>query len=227
MRIAAAKQTTDGQRIRGPGLAILISGNEGAPYDEGLMRADAGNLVIASNKRMSRMLIWSDEWKTKYNLFGCWTGTTTAYEEAGKAFGRLVEYTDEKAGIRYIFPVPDEFVGATDCLLVAEHPDFTLERKGNDRIVRAARIALIERFPAENGWYPGDDAYDIPNGDAVDSSGPGARRLWRIGGARVGPVARGYGGDNDKYDGRRDIVLNGRPCGALGMAVEAPLGRRI
>jgi hypothetical protein len=116
--------------------------------------------------------------------------------------------------------VPGEHKGKSDAILVAEHPDYSLEVRDKTRIVRAAQVGLIERFPPDDGWYHADPEHDIPFGDAVSPSDPGARRLWRLD-ARAGPVARGYGGGNDKYDGRRDIVLNGRPSGPLGMAVEA------
>jgi len=187
--------------------------------EEAIRRADEAGLVIASNKRMCQALVGSEEWQSVTSGLACWTGTMTAYEEPGKPFGKLVEYTDEKTGIRYVFPVPDEFVGMKDAILVAEHPDFTLESDGNNSIVRAARIELIDKFPpASNKWYRADPKYGIPFGEEIDDSNPDARFLWRNP-KRVGLVARGYG---DVDDDGRGVGLDGRPSGAFGVVVELP-----
>jgi len=140
----------------------------------------------------------------------------TAYEEVGKPFSRLVEYIDDKTGIRYVFPVPDEFVGVKNGLLVVEHPDFTLEADGNSRIVRAARVELIEKFPAAyDRWYLTDPKHGIPFGEIVNSSNANARWLWRIA-KSVGLVARDY----VDLSGRL-VDLDGRPSALFGVACES------
>ncbi|NYZ74404.1 ankyrin repeat domain-containing protein [Candidatus Micrarchaeota archaeon] len=208
--------------IRGPKLEVFISKKQGATMEEALARADAEKRVIASNKRLSKALVGSDEWRSISEVFPCWTGTMVAYEEPGRAFGRFVEYTDNRTGIRYVFTVPDQFIRVKNGLLVAEHPDFKLEKDGNDLVVRAARVELIERLPANEGWYLADPAHGIPFGGEVDNSNPDARYLSRID-KRVGLVARGY----DYYDGcdyRRVVYLVNAPSDAFGVAVEAPEG---
>ncbi|NYZ73788.1 hypothetical protein H0O00_01470 [Candidatus Micrarchaeota archaeon] len=187
--------------------------------EEALRRADEAGLVIASNKRMSKALVGSDEWQSIREAFACWNGTMTAYDEPGKKLGKTIEYVDSETSIRYVFPVPEEHVGKKNVVLVAEHPDFTLETDGNTRIVQAKEVGVVSEFPvASENWYLGDAKYDIPTGKKVDSSNDAARYLWRIE-KRVGLVARGiYGG----YVDRRYVYLDYAPSFAFGVAVEAP-----
>jgi len=118
--------------------------------------------------------------------------------------------------LKYLFPVPQNFRGKKDCILVAEHPDYSLEIKGDERIVRTAVVDLIERFPAESQkWYLADPKHGIPFGEQVDSSDSNARRLWRIE-KRVGSVARYF------VDGR-DVGAVNRWSYGSGVAVEAPV----
>jgi hypothetical protein len=223
MSNATVKQTTDIQRIRGPNLAVLIPRNNGVPFEEGLARANSENKVIASNKRLSQALVGSEEWKTIREVFACWSGTMTAYAKPGEKLGKTVEYVDSETGHHWVFPVPQEHQGKADAILVAEHPDYNLEIDGKTRIVRAAQVDLIERFPAKDGWYLGDAKHDIPIGELVNGSDE-ARYLYRID-SRVGPVARAYNYDN--YNRRRGVDLLGdRPSVGLGVAVEAPEGRK-
>ena len=53
------------ERIRGPNLAVLISFSKGVPFEEGLRRADAENLVVASSKRLIKALVKTQEWRKK------------------------------------------------------------------------------------------------------------------------------------------------------------------
>jgi len=139
-----------------------------------------------------------------------------AHEEPGKSFEKWIEYTE--TGLRYLFAVPDEFVGVKDGLLVAEHPDFMLRAEGNDRIVLASKVELIEKFPAASEkWYLADSKHGIPIGEEVGVSNPVARYLWRID-KRVGLVARGY--DYNGCDLRRNVYGNFRPGDGLGVVVE-------
>jgi len=222
MSTVTAKQSTNDQRIRGPKLSVLISRNNGVPFEEGLVKANAENRVIASNKRLSNALVGSEEWRTIKEVFACWTGTMTAYAKPGEKLGKAVEYVDPETKYRWVFPVPEAHQDKKDAILVAEHPDYSLEIDGKTRIVRAAQVDLIERFPAENDWYFGDSKHDIPSGDSVEASDD-ARYLYRMD-TLVGPVARGCDDGDDGYGGgdRRGVDLGDGPSGGLGVAVEAP-----
>ena len=203
-------------------LAVLSSRYDPVSFEAGLARANAENKVIASNKRISRALLGSDEWRAIQEVFVCWTGTMTAYTKPGEKLGKAVEYADPETGYRWIFPVPEKHQGKTNAILVAEHPDYTLEISGKTRIVRATQVDLIERFPAKNGWYLGDTHHDIPCGDEVAAS-DATRYLLRTD-IRVGPVARGR--DSDGIDVGRQISLRTNPSGAFGMAVEVRAPRK-
>ena len=207
--------------IRGPLLEVLVEKENGVSMEEAIARAEKEKRVIASNKRLDQALVGSDEWKKiKAGLY-CWSGTMTAYEEVEKPFGEVVEYTDGKTGLKYLFEVPQKYRGKTNCILVAEHPDYSLEIKGNERIIRTAKVELIEKFPADNNkWYLTDPKHGIPFGDSIDSSNNDARYLSRIN-KMVGLSARGY---DDIGDYGRDVVLDVQPSTAFGVAVEAPEG---
>ena len=214
-------QVSGKERARGPNLAVLVKRSDGVPMEEALTKADAVGAVIASSKRLSKALVGSDEWQGIREVFACWTGTMTGYDKPDQKLGKVIEYTDSETGIRYVFPVPEEHQGKKNVVLVAEHPDFTLETDGNTRIVQAKEVGVVPDFPvASEKWYLGDAKYDIPTGKMVDSSIETARRLWRIE-KRVGLVARG---GNGWYDYRRDVALDSAPSGGLGVAIEAASG---
>jgi hypothetical protein len=209
--------------IRGPKLEVFIPKEPGATMEEALAKAEKEKRVIASSKRLDQALVGSDEWESIQAALWCWTGTMTAYEKPGKKFGKTVEYVDDKTKIRYVFEVPGQYVGEKDAILVAEHPDYKLEIDGNNRIIRAAVIDLIERFPAEsNKWYLTDSKRGIPFGNVVDDSDSNARYLWRIE-KRVGFSARGCYNFGNYV---RNVNLNIAPSVSVGVAVEGPKGPR-
>lgn len=216
-------QVSGKERTRGPNLAILVKRSNGVPMEEALAKADEAGLVIASNKRLSKALVGSDEWQGIREVFACWSGTMTAYDKPDQKLGKAIEYTDSETGIRYVFPVPQEHQGKKNVVLVAEHPDFTLETDGKTRIVQAKEVGMVSEFPvASENWYLGDQKYDIPTGKKVDGSTEAARYLWRID-KRVGLVARVYSYDWDDDNGR-GVILDCRPSEALGVAIEAASG---
>ena len=212
-------QVSTKERIRGPDLAVLVKRLNGVPMEEALAKADEKGLVIASNKRLSKALVGSDEWLGIREVFACWSGTMTAYDKPGKKLGKAIEYTDPETCIRYVFPVPEEHQGKKNVVLVAEHPDFTLETDGKTRVVQAKEVGVVSEFPvASENWYLGDSKYDIPTGNKVDGSDEAARYLWRID-KRVGLVARG--GYDGFYVNGRDVSLDDGPSSGFGVATEA------
>ena len=173
------------QRIRGPNLRVLVNSVQGVPFEEGLQRACAENRVIVSNKRLDKALVGSEEWKGISEVFACWSGTMTAYTKPNEAFLGTVEYVDPETGYRWVFRVPEEYQGVRNAILVAEHPDYTLEVDGNNRVLHAATVNLVEAFPVKDGCYLVDPVHGIPTGPVADSWN--SRCLNRIA-RRVGPV---------------------------------------
>jgi len=220
------KQEQKVEKIRGPNLEIFIQSRPGVTMEDALTIADAEKRVIASNLSLDRVFVGSDRWAVIEGALICWTGTMVAYEETGKRFGKTVEYVDEKTKIRYVFEVPDQYLGEKNAILVSEHPDYRLEIDGNNRIVRAAVVDLIEQFPAEaNKWYVADPKHGIPFGDSVDGSDPNARYLWRIE-KKVGLSIRGYfyfTFGNVNHNINIFIALAELPSSAFGVAVECPV----
>ena len=103
----------EGEWIRGLGLELFIPREPGATMEEALERTKKEKRVIASNKRLDQALA-SDEWESIKDVFPCWSGTMTAYEEVGKSFGEVVEYFDFETKLKYLFPVPQNFRGKKD-----------------------------------------------------------------------------------------------------------------
>jgi len=209
--------------IRGPQLEVLVPRGRGKPFDEGILIAEQGRRVIASSARLSKALVGSEEWRSVSEVFACWTGTMTGHTKPGEKLGATIEYVDPETNQRWVFPVPEQFRGMKDVILVAEHPDYTLEKDGRNLVVQAGTVDIVPNFPAVGErWYLGDPKHDIPQGSAISGDDANARYLWRID-ARVGPVRRGlnvYG----RWDGncRRDVLLDGRPSDGLGVVVESP-----
>ncbi len=213
-------KTGNTDRVRGPNLRVLVKRADGASYRKALELADKNNLVLASNKRMTKALVETDEWKSMREAFACWSGTMTGYKEPGKKLGKFIEYTDLGDGQKYVFPVPEQYKNEKNMILVVEHPNFSLVQDGKNLVVEASEVVGLTHFPEEDGWYLGDEEFDIPTGKEVSSSEEKARYLWRID-SRVGPVA---GNDYINGNNGRYANLGDRPSNSLGVVVEFPEG---
>ena len=205
---------------RGSGLKVLVKRADGVSYRKALEFADKNNLVLAPNKRMTKALVETDEWKSMREAFACWTGTMTGYAEPGKKLGKFIEYTDPEDGQKYVFPVPEQYRNEKNMILVVEHPNFNLVQDGKNLVVEAPEVVGLTHFPKQDGWYFGDEQFDIPTGKEASSSDEKARYLWRVD-SRVGPVARGY---VYVYDGNygRGAYLDYGPSIRFGVVAESP-----
>lgn len=225
------KIITDGRSanelIRGPKLAMLVTRPDRVPFVEGLRMANEANRVIASNARLSKALVKSDEWMEMGVFPFCWTGTMTAYAKPDERLGATVEYTDPVTQKKWVFRVPKEYRGEKNAILVAEHPDYKVEMDGRNIVVHAEVIDLVPNFPRKQGCYlthHTNAKHDIPTGKKLDYPSPSAaiwsgrlvypiicRYLERID-LRVGPVLR---------DNWIIVNLAHSPSEGFGMAVEA------
>ncbi|MDO8554280.1 MAG: hypothetical protein Q7S22_05710 [Candidatus Micrarchaeota archaeon] len=206
------------ERIRGSNIATFITRANGVPFEEGLARANVEDRIVTSNIRLTRALVGSEEWRTIADAFRCWSATMIAHAKPGKKLGKQIECIDSKTKIKWVFTVPDVYRNERNAILVAEHPDYTLEIDGNNRIVHASAVDIVSAFPIRDGWYLADPIHGIPTGEQVAFSEQ-ARHLSRID-KKVGPVARGYdvlfGGDVGQ-----NVVLGDEPSLCYGMAVES------
>jgi hypothetical protein len=207
------------QKVRGPNLAVLVKAIKGVPFEEGLARADKENRVIASNARLSKALIDSGEWENIREIFPCWSGTMTAYVEPGRKLGEQVESVVSETGHRWVFAVPYEYRDQKNAILIVEHPDYSLEIDGNNRVVHAKAVALVKDFPEKSRWYKEDPIHAIPAGSELGRFfSDSAMQLWRTD-KRVGPVGRDFG--LIYHYGAKVIVLSLPPTADSGMAVES------
>lgn len=239
---------TSRQRIRGPALEVLIKGPDrflkdrppAIPLDECIMKADSENRVIASGERLRKALVGVEEWRQTQDVFlQCWSGTIFGYIGPGLAFREGTEkistlkisaivYTEPESGIRWIFPVPNGYEDRMNSILLANHPDFTLEVDGHNRIIHATKIDMLKGFPQDTeGWYKGDPVYGMPYGEEICFSSKKARFMWRAPDKMVSAAVYSYAAHHFQ-DGRpsvtngRGIYLDQPPSARCGMLVEAP-----
>ncbi len=218
-RTIAKPETEKKERIRGPNLRVLLTRANGVSFQKALEIADKENLVLASSKRITQDLVGADEWKNMRKVFACWSGTMTGYSKPEAKLGKFIEYTNPEDGQKYVFPVPEEYGGEKNAILVAEHPNYTLVPDGKNLVVQASEVDCIVQFPKNDGFYVGDSVHDIPTGEEVFSADQRYRYLFRVE-RRVGPVRRG-----DVIFGLRLIVdLADKPSLGLGAVVESPEG---
>lgn len=233
-------------RIRGPELVGFItrSTSDGLPFDKLLPAVDEKGLVLVSNKRLNRA---HDERKLEH-LSGaliCHTGTHTCYVKPDTTFERaaivvteleevagtryFIRYTDPQSRKHWLFPIPPDYLGKKDSILVTEHPDyaFILDRKTIITVPAGISLRdavdLVEKFPRKNGHYPVDSKHNIP----ISLGGDQTFFLGRID-ERVGPVDRGHKAPYEVNPfGRRDwqrTDLANEPSFKCGGIVEALTG---
>src|SRR5271157_6200100 len=166
-------------RSRGPDLAVLVKRPGGVPMLEALRLADEAGAVIASNPRLGRIIIGSEEWDAIKCAIPCRSGTIAAYGRPNQRIGRKIEYVDPKTEVKYVFPVPEAYRGLKNVVLVAAHPDFTLTKAGTDMVIEATKVDVVDRFPTITGWYNADSKHDLPQGDPLSGNYPEARYFFR------------------------------------------------
>lgn len=245
--MGAVPQTVSRERIRGPELAVLRTTINGTPFDKVVPEVDAGNLVMASNRRLTAALVDSDEWQKIRDAFACHTGTHTGYIEPNTAFDEksllvttdreleklagtryFVEYVDPQTKKHWLFPVHPDYFGKKNVILVAEHPNYTLLEDG-DRVITLPTgmnlkeaVDLVEGFPKRDGWYMVDPKHNIPKVGKNDGPWGILRRIP----TRVGPAiraARIFDG-NMCVDVSSEVFLNTATLSlTLGTVVEAAI----
>jgi len=212
------------QRPSGSGLVQLVSFRDNVPMEEALVKAGVAGTIMVPNRVLGTVLL-GDFWKGIKDALPCWTGTLAAYDKPRAPLGKTIEYVDYRNNVRYVFLVPEQYVGMKDVLFITEHPNFFFIRDGNNRIVQARELSAIEGFGVidgsfrEEGWYLTDPIFDLPVRQRSSSSDPYARYLWRAE-KMISLICRGYG--NFDFDGRRVIDLFHSPSDNRGVVTFAP-----
>lgn len=173
-----------------PRLELLRSFREGVCGEDAISLAQKSNKILASNIALDFLLSINKGGLADAGWY--WTGTLLAYEKAGAPFGEELRYYDRSTGFEYIVPVPKKFQGKTDCAIASNHPDFSLEIKGSQRIFKAVRLDLLEDFPQLADFYRIDPRYGIPFGNPVETSISDARYFYRDE-SHVSLIARSVG----------------------------------
>lgn len=159
-------------------------------FEKALLLAREERGIIVPVKRIDKALE-SDEWRGIVEGLPCLTGLMTAYEEPGKKLGEQVEYTDPETGYKWIFTVPKDYREERDAILVAEHTDYELKEKGDERLIEVPedRIGIVLRFPYSDAYCYADPIYGIPTLTAGDKLSYD-RFVFRTRDKKVGPLIR-------------------------------------
>ncbi len=184
--------------------------------------------TLDNDSKLEQLLL--DEFvKGIKEAFPCWSGTMTGYVKQGQTLlegseriekldSHAIVYIDPETKNRWIFPIPEEYLNEKNAVLVAEHPDYTLEADGTDRIVKATKVDLVKDFATkERGWYLGDPKHNLPFGGPVIQD-DATTEFYRVD-KRVGPVVCYY--EYVDFDFKCDSFLNGKPSAKLGVVVES------
>lgn len=236
-----AAASANGKSVRGSKLEIFLNACT-VPFEEGIVKAQDEHRVIASNKRLSGLLLGANTCNKVRNAFPCGSGTMTAFVEPGKSFKEqgvwsktfgayLLTYTDPRTGSRWFFPVPREYEDEKNAILVAEHPDYVLEldrlkQSRTVHLVDARLVDLLRSFPAQDGWYLGDPKHDIPIGrqlEQLKNSGnypERARYLMRTA-KKIGTSTRYLRTPKSSFkEEEKKVGLFVHPSSPLGLLVE-------
>ncbi len=128
---------------------------------------------LASNREVNSLVITGE-------LGGAFrTGTICVAEAPNKKFGAAVEFS----GITV--PIPKEFQGMKNKLLVSEHPFYTFQNG-----VLTLQNIQVQGYPKTNGWYLPNEATMIPEGRKVSRSNSRALYLYRTNRPYAGSVVR-------------------------------------
>lgn len=125
------------------------------PIIEGPIRA--GKDRIISNREFDALLLRKPPIVQKSTYA---TGTWFAHEAPGVKLEAEIIYPIGKE--RLVVPVPKDYQGASDIILIFEHPDFSFKPKGMDIRIVSDSIAVLEGYPRYDGQYPVEAKYGIP-----------------------------------------------------------------
>jgi len=217
-----------------PKLEVFIRYKDGATAEKILEAVEIANkkgpdrIRIATNLEID-LALQTGTWEEIRNAFPLWTGTGFAYVGAGKKFRDEAEkingkyylvFTDPRTKERCLFPIPEQHLDVMNGILIAEHPDLSLIKDGNDRIVVAKEIDLVEKFPTECGhWLIPDPKHGIPCGKKKTNNDPNARLLVRRLNKLVSLDVRDYGCGNWGRYNSRGVLFDYAPSEGFGVAV--------
>ncbi len=163
------EKAPEGERKVGISIKGLEARLKGAPMLEALSRADRSFTVLPSILELRETIDRNNTFflnlAPALGVYRCWSGILVAYERPNRALDSNVAYTDENTGIRYVFPVPRNFIGEMNLLLVAEHPNFHLQKEEKDTyVVHAENVAATGmRLHGQRRMFPCECKFGRPS----------------------------------------------------------------
>ena len=190
---------------------VLIQRKNGATVIEAFQRAKKFDERILSNKEHDLVLVEMCNWRAVYSTYSAWTGTMAAHVSPGVRLGSEITHQDPRSKQIWRFPVPVGFRELKNSILVAEHPDYDLDIKGDTVtvVVPENKLAVVENFAAETKQlYIPDQKFGIPTGSPIHPKlHDNDLRYLKRSDASVGLIARDCGHDafSDKFIEEIDI----------------------
>lgn len=239
MAATALRQRTIARESAVPKLSLLLRADTGRPMEETFALAKERGVELASLKGIGEGLKNLDTYHRVKMACVCRSGTVVAYVEPGRTFGEagekapeygkgyFVVYIDRATNHRYLFPIPEEHLDKMDAVLVAECPRYSLEFRGNDRVVRPARAGLVEGLPATSWWYAADPVHGIAS--VFEPVTPLSEMLFLVWekipegqNQRSGKMVTMAASDHGKHPNpeRRRVILDKPPSERLGAIAE-------
>lgn len=175
------EKTTEIQRKRtnwanGLPISMAVKNEEKLTMEQAIETANSMKIVIASHKTIHEIYNNPRTGKAMVSAlrdaWPYWTGTMVAYESKGVKLGSTIEFMEHGSQIRYIFPTGD-YKGEKNVVLAVNHPNFHIEKDGNNRIIHARNIGIVRNFPHVSGWYLLDDEFGLPYGKELHETSKG------------------------------------------------------
>ena len=154
---------------------------------------------LPSNILHDEVLVKSDDWKQLKSYYPAWAREVLVYPKPYGKFRKGKDVADaheDGSGRLWIFPassMPEEAVGRKGIGLFVDPQYVRVEGK---RVIIEAdpkSIVVLSKFMQKDGWGEVDERTGIPLAITSESEGfDGKRYLWRIDGAGVRPLFRGW-----------------------------------
>ena len=222
MAVTATQAREIAQDISRRQTRIVPTGKEQAWLDARLAMDKEGKRM-PSNADYDKVLVGSEAWKSINGVFPAWTDSALIYPAKNgkfKAGKDVVDAFKDDAGNEWVFSaasIPKEAIGKKGVGIHIDHPAIEVRRK---TVILSAgpesTVTVLEDFIQESGTAGKvDEKTRVPLAfSSVDSLPPEQIRwLYRIDGAGVRPLVRGFGDG-----GRRRVLAYGGQDVRFGVA---------
>ena len=164
---------------------------------------DARELVeskggLQSNRLHDRYLVETEEWKDIRSLYPAWAREVLVYPEKDGQFRKgtdVVDASRDGIGRKWILPascIPEQAIGVKGVALFVDPDCVEINSRKVAILSRPKSIVVLAPFIQANAWGKMDERTRVPLAVLQDPDGQNNRYLWRVSGAGVRPLVRGW-----------------------------------